>query len=276
MKNAFMMTRMLLAVICLAMVFIVPLPASAEDNDAKVDQGYFKLPDDLEYIKNEVLSGISKTKAELQDEANLKLNGASVKENVLVNRLDDEKILTEDDHELVLIYEVLYTSEEVATRDPITPDYEISSAYYSYNNLVIRCAVRMDYITDGGYYWEGAYPREIIRSIYSFDSGNTYEHYRLGVDSISWAARQSGYPFPEGSWFPLDDSDTITYDPYTFSDTHYEYHYPSNWTWMGDGLIVGYGTVYGDFDISIYNTVPPYDSWYVGQTTRQVSIGGTI
>jgi len=273
MKKVFKMTRMVLVILCLAMVFNPPLPASAEDNDRKVNQGYVKLTDNLEFIKNEVLSGISKTKAQLQAEADL--TGASVKENVLVNRLDDEKILTEDDHELVLIYEVRYTYEEGTTRSPITLEHEISSSHYAYNNLVITCTVQMEYFTDWGYYYEGTYPRKIVRSTYEFGAGSTYEHYRLGVDSISWAARQIGLPFGGSSWFPLDDSDTITYDPFTFSDTHIEYHYPSNWTYMADGMVAGYGTVYGDFDISIYNTVPPYESWYVGQTTRQVAIGST-
>ena len=51
------------------------------------------MPDNLDYIKNEVLIGISKNKDQLQDEVNQKSNGASIKENVLVNRLDDKKYL---------------------------------------------------------------------------------------------------------------------------------------------------------------------------------------
>lgn len=278
MKKVFMMTRTVLLVLCLTMVFISPLSANAADNtqEKKVDQGYVKLPDDLERIQTDVLSGISKTKAQLQDEANKKSNDMSIKENVIVNRLADEKILTEDDYELVLIYEVQYSYEGEATKSPITSGYKIDSSYYSYNNLVINLSVRMDYYTDWGYVYEGCYPRKIYQSTYSFNNASTYLNYRLGVDNISWGAKQTGYPYGGSSPFPLNDYGTIGYNPYTFSDSHVEYHNPSNWTFMLDGLSVGYGTVYADFDISCYNTVPPYDSWYVGETSRQVSIGSEM
>jgi|GEM_PF-7046491 len=273
MKKVFMMTRIVLMILCLAMVFISPLSASAEDN--KEDQGYFILPDDIEHIRKDVLSGISKTKARLQDEVNQKSNVTGIQENVLVNRLDDEKILTEDDHELVLIYEVEYTYEEEATRSPITSDYKIDSAYYSWNNLVINLSVRMDYYTDWGYVYEGHYPRKIYKSTYSFNNASTYLNYRLGVDSISWGATQFGLPYGGSTWWALQDYGSEEYPPFTFSDSHTEYHYPVNWTLMVDGQAGGYGTVFGDFDISCYKITPPYDIWDAGETTRQVNIGST-
>lgn len=213
MKKVFMMTRIVLMILCLAMVFISPLSAVADD--IKEDQGYVKLPDDIEHIRKDVVFGISKTKARLQDETNKKSNVAGIKENVLVNRLDDEKILTEDDHELVLIYEVEYTYEEKVTRSPITSDYKIDSAYYSWNNLVINLSVRMDYYTDWGYVYEGLYPRKIYKSTYSFNNASTYQNCRLGVDSISWGATQYGLPYGGSTWWALRDDGTEEYSPFT-------------------------------------------------------------
>ena len=273
MKKVFMMARMALLILCLAMVFTSPLSANADYDDKNMDQGYVKLPDDLDYIRNEVLSGISKTKARLQEEVKLTSNVVSIKKNVLVNRLDDEKILTEDDHELVLIYQEQYTYEEEAAKSTITTDSKIDDSYWAYNNLVIKLSARMDYFTDWSYEEGGMYPRLIYKSTYSFYNSSIYEGMRLGIDSISWGAKQAGPPYPVGGYYvPLYDTGTETYTS-TYSDTHVEYHNPSNWTLISEGLASGYGTVYADFEISCYYTPPHMGSFYVDTVKRQVKLG---
>lgn len=276
MKKGFkiLLALTLIAVLALPNTFSV---LANNDNSVNVKQGYTKLPDNLDYIKNEVLIGISKNKDQLQDEVNQKSNGASIKENVLVNRLDDKKILAEDDNELILIYEVQYSCEGGVNKSPITNDYKIDSAYYAYNNLVVNLSARLNYHTDWDYNNQGCYPREIYETRYSWSSANTYNNYMLCVDSIDWHVAQAGVPYGGSSFLPLYEGGTHTFDPIiTLSGTYARYHYPSNWTLMLDGLSVGYGVAVGDFDIICYHTVSPYDYFSVGEQNRQVTIGSPM
>ncbi len=238
-------------------------------------QGYEKLPDDIEHIKNDVALHDLETIDMLEKTSNRSIENNGIKREVLLNRLDDKSILIEDDNELVLIYKVRYTVEEDAvTRSPIVTGYRIDSEYYSYNNMTINLSVRIDYNKDLGYQdGSGAQPVKITKSTYSFEAGSAYYNNRLGVDQIEKEAIQYGPAYPSGSYKALDYSGTKTYSGWIFSDSHVVNHYPSNYSLMKDGVAGGFIFADGYFNVVNYVIAPPYNSWSIGTVSRSASYG---
>ncbi len=238
-------------------------------------QGYEKLPDDIEHIKNDVVLHDLESKDMLEKNADRSIENNGIKREVILNRLDDKNILEEDDNELVLIYKVRYTVEEEAiARSTIVTGYRIDSEYYSYNNMTINLSVRIDYNKDLGYqHVTGAQPVKITKSTYSFDAGSAYYNNRLGVDQIEKKAKQYGTPYPSGSYIAEDYIDTKTYSGWIFSDSHVVNHSPSNYSLMKDTIAGGYIFADGYFDVVNYVIAPPYNSWSIGTVSRSASYG---
>jgi hypothetical protein len=239
---------------------------------------YVKLPDDIEHIKNDVVSNEIKTKDKLESNTNLSLDGRSITEEVIVNRLDDKRILFEDDKELVLIYEVQYTiEEEAATRSSIVSGYRVDSAYYAYNNMTINLTSRVDFEKDYSYVGEGeTNPVKMKKTTYSFEAGSAYYNNRLGVEKIDREAKQYGPPYPSGNYSALNYNGTKKYNSFTFSDSHYINHSPSNFSLMKDGIIGGYVYVDAYFYVRNYVIAPPYNSWFVKKEPRCTSYGAPV
>lgn len=242
--------------------------------EASYNEGYEKLPDDIEHIKNDVISNDLETVDMLEKSINQSIANNDIKREVILDRLDDKSILEEDDNKLTLIYKVQYTSEESITRSPIVTGYRIDSEYYSYNNITINLSVRIDYNKDFGYEHEtGARPLKITKSTYSFDAGSAYYNNRLGVEQIEKRVKQFGPPYPIGNYLAEDYSDIKTYTVWTFSDSLEVNHSPLNYTLMDDNISAGYVFCTGYFDIVNYVVSPPYNSWSIGTKSRSISYG---
>lgn len=238
-------------------------------------QGHGKLSDNIEHIKNDVISDDLETVVMLKKSSNRSIESHAIKRETIFNRLDDKSILKDDDDELILIYKVQYTFEEKAkTKSSIVTGYRIDSEYYSYNNITINLLVRLDYNKDLGYqHQSGARPLKITKSTYSFDAGSAYYNNRLGVKEIQKNVKQFGPPYPYGSYLAEDYSDTKTYPLWTFSDFIEVYHSPLNYTLMDDNISAGYVYSTGYFDIVNYVIAPPFNSWTVGTINRSITYG---
>lgn len=137
-------TLSILLTVILVNTIVISFPLYAM-NDSYV-QGYEKLSDDIEHIRNDVVSDDLAKIDMLEKSAAKTMHNNSIKREVIMNRLDDKSILEEDDNELILIYKVRYTLEEEANESSqIVSGYRIDSEYYAYNNMTINLSVRIDY-----------------------------------------------------------------------------------------------------------------------------------